>query len=223
MGGHTLTHHALHSGEADTVLVLQQLAHRADTPVAQMVDIVIVAQTILQMHIIIDGRKNIFLGNMFRDQFMHILLDGLRQLLRILAKFLNDLRQHGIIYPLRHAQFSGVAVHEISDIHHHIGQHLHIALLGLYIHKGDRRILDRIGKFCRYLGAGGSHYLAGGRIDGISRQHLVSDAVAQRQLLIEFISSDFGQIISTGVKKHGAYQALGALHAQGLAGTDLFV
>ena len=55
MGSHALTYHSLHSGQTDTVLVLQQFTYRTDTSVAQMIDIVIVAQTILQMHIIVDG------------------------------------------------------------------------------------------------------------------------------------------------------------------------
>jgi hypothetical protein len=40
-----------------------------------MIDIVIIAQTILQMHVIVNGSQNIFLGNMLGYQFMYILLD----------------------------------------------------------------------------------------------------------------------------------------------------
>ena len=69
MGGHTLTHHTLHSGQTDTVLILQQFAHRADTPVAQMIDIIVIAQAILQMDIVVDGRENIFLGNMLPTRY----------------------------------------------------------------------------------------------------------------------------------------------------------
>ena len=68
MRRHTLTDYSLHSGKTDTVLVLQKLTHRTDTSVAQMVNIVIVAQTILQMHIIVDGSKNVFLGNVLGNK-----------------------------------------------------------------------------------------------------------------------------------------------------------
>ena len=40
LNGHALADNALHAGEADAELVLQQLAHAAQTAVAQMVDIV---------------------------------------------------------------------------------------------------------------------------------------------------------------------------------------
>ena len=40
LNGHPLAHHALHTRKADAELVLQQLAHRTQTAVAEMVDIV---------------------------------------------------------------------------------------------------------------------------------------------------------------------------------------
>ena len=175
------------------------------------------------MHIIINGSKNIFLGDMFRDQFVHILFDGLGQLSRIFAELLKNLLQHRIVHPLRHAKFPGIAVHKAGNVHHHVGQHLHIAFLGLHIYKGNRRVLDRIGNLRGHFGSGGRYHLAGGRIHGVCCQDLMPDPIAQRQLLVEFISADFGQIIPAGVKKHGRNQALSALHAQRLAGADLFV
>ena len=69
---HTLTYHSFHSGKTDSVLVLKQLTYSTDTTVAQMVDIIIISNAILQMHIVVNGSKDIFLGDMLRNQIMDI-------------------------------------------------------------------------------------------------------------------------------------------------------
>ena len=69
--GHTLTNHTLQSGKADPVLVLQQFTDRTDTAVAQMVDIIVVADAVLQMDIVVDGCNDIFLRNVLRNQIVY--------------------------------------------------------------------------------------------------------------------------------------------------------
>ena len=76
LGGHSLADHSLQSGQTDPVLVLQKLAHSTDTAVAQVVDVVVISKSILQMHIIVNGSKDIFLCNMLRNQVVDIPLDG---------------------------------------------------------------------------------------------------------------------------------------------------
>ena len=61
---HTFTNHTFHTGQTDTVLVLQKLTDSTDTTVAQMVDIIIISDAIFQMNIIVNGSKNIFLCDM---------------------------------------------------------------------------------------------------------------------------------------------------------------
>ena len=51
----------------------------------------------------------------------------------------------------------------------------------------------------------------------------MSDPVPEHQFLVKFISADLCQIISPGVKKHRHNQALRTLHAERLAGTNLFI
>ena len=72
--GHTLTHHTLHAGKAHTDLVLDQLAHGAETTVTKVVDIVHLNRndragwgghggfTCVQAHQVLQGGGNIFLG-----------------------------------------------------------------------------------------------------------------------------------------------------------------
>ena len=147
MGCHSLTHYSLQSGKTNPVLILQKLAYSTDTPVAQVVNIIIIANTIFKMNIVIDRCKNIFLCNMFRNKFMDIFPDSFRKSLRICTEFFQDLRKYGVIHVLRNAQLSRIAVHKMSDIHHQIGKNLHILFLCLHIYIRDSRVLQ----FIRHL------------------------------------------------------------------------
>ena len=91
MSRHSLANHSFQTGKTDTVLVLQKLAHRTDTSVAQMVDIVVVSDTVLQMNVIVNGSKDIFLRNMLWNQLMYILADRLGQLSGIAAVLVQNL------------------------------------------------------------------------------------------------------------------------------------
>ena len=70
LGGHTLPNDSLQSGKTDAVLVLKQLTYGTDTTVAQMVDIVVVSDAVLQMHVIVDGSDDILFRDMLRNQLM---------------------------------------------------------------------------------------------------------------------------------------------------------
>ena len=160
MRGHTFSDHSFHSGKTNPVLVLQQFAHRTDTAVAKMINIVIIAKTVLQMHIIINGSNNIFLRNVLGNQLMDILLNCIRKRFGIFRIFFQKLRQNRIIYQFRNAQFFGIAVYKMGNIHHHIGKNLHISFLCLNVHKGNRSILNRISQLCGYFCSFFRQYLA---------------------------------------------------------------
>ena len=74
-GSHSLPDNPLQSGQTDSVLILQQLTHRTNTAVTQMIDIIIMSDAILQMHIVVDRCKNIIFCDMLRNQIMNILTD----------------------------------------------------------------------------------------------------------------------------------------------------
>ena len=109
------------------------------------------------------------------------------------------------------------------NVYHHVRQYLHVLLFRLNPYIGNSRVLNGIRHFCRHRIAGRRQYFTGGHIDYILRQNMISDSVPEHQLLIKFISSDFRQIISSGVKKHRIDQAFRTLHAERLARTVLFI
>ena len=177
VSGHSFTNYPFHSGQPYSVLILQQFAYGTDTPVAQMVDIVIVSDAVFQMDIIINGSDNVFLCNMLRYQFMHVLLDSLCQTFRILAVLFQNLCQNRIIYGFRYAQFSWVAVHETGNIHHHIGKNLNILFLCLDIYIRHCCVLDGIRQFCGHLRPCRCQNLTGRHIHHILCQNVMSDPV----------------------------------------------
>ena len=176
---HTLTYHSLHSGQTDTILVLQQLTYCADTSVAQMVDIIIVAQAILQMHIIVDGSQDIFLGNMLGYQFMYVLLDCFCQLLGIIAELFQDLCQNRIVYQFMDTEILGIAIYIVGQIYHQIRQYFYSSLFGLDIYEGNCAVLDGICQLCGHLVSCGCDHFTGGRIYHICSQDLMTDTILQ--------------------------------------------
>jgi hypothetical protein len=60
--GHALLDGALHPQQADAVLVLQQLADRTDPAVAQVVDVVDLALTVLQTHEDLENLQHVILA-----------------------------------------------------------------------------------------------------------------------------------------------------------------
>ncbi len=60
--GHALLDRALHTQEADPVLVLHELADRAHTAVAEMVDVVDLALAVAQIHQRLDDGEDVFLA-----------------------------------------------------------------------------------------------------------------------------------------------------------------
>jgi hypothetical protein len=61
LGGHALAHHALHAAEADAHLVLDQLAHRADAAVGEVVLVVEAVAGLLlhQVQQVADGGQHL--------------------------------------------------------------------------------------------------------------------------------------------------------------------
>ena len=154
---------------------------------------------------------------------MDIAPDRRTQFLRLITVFLNNLLQNGIIYELCHAELSGIALHKVSNVYHHIGKNLDVSLLCLYIYIRNSGILNGIGQFCRHPGACLCQDLSRCNINHILSQNGSADTVSEHQLFIEFISADLGKIISSGVKKHSRDQAFCAVHGKRLTGTDLLI
>ena len=89
---HSFAYHTLHTGQTDTILVLKQFTNGANASVTQMIDIIVISKSVLQMHVIVDGSKNIFFGNMFRNQQRNTSADCLIAFFRFVILLQNFLQ-----------------------------------------------------------------------------------------------------------------------------------
>ena len=220
--GHALPDYSLQPGKTNPVLVLQKLSHAADPSVPQVIDVIIIADTVFQMHIIVNGGKNIFLCDVLRDQIVNVILYGILQILRI-GIFLHKPGKLRIVHLLCHADFLRIDIHPFGDVHHQVGENLHHTVRRVQPYKRNRSILNLIRLFPGDCSSLLRDNFSRGSIYNVFRQSFSGDPAAKRQFFVEFISSDLGQIITAGIKKHSVNQTLRAVHGQRLSRTDLLV
>ena len=220
--GHTLTDHTLQTGETNAELVLEQLAHRTDTPVAQVVDVIGGAQTHCQAVHIVDGREDVVHSDVVGDQVRIAGTEHLFQLFLALSGF-QDLSQHTIADTLVDAALGlSVEIHILLDVHHAVGDDLH-----LFVVEGDHNlhhagIVHGVSHFLGDGVAGVSHHLTSGIGHGTS-QHLAYQTAFQTQLLVVFITAHTGKIIPAGVEEQTMDMGLSALNGGRLAGTQFAI
>ena len=147
---HPLADNPLHSRKTNSVLVLKKLTYSTYTAVAKVVNIVTVTNSILKMHIIVNGSKYIFPGYVFRNKLTYISADCLKQFFFIFV-LIHKLLKKRIVYFLCYTKFLLVSVRNMRiKVYHHIRQHLNFSLLCLNPYIRNRSILDLIRKhFCK--------------------------------------------------------------------------
>ena len=207
---HALADYALKTGKADTELVLQQLAHAAQTAVAQMVDVVRRPHAAGNAVEIIDRRENIVMGNVLRNQLVPTLLD--RLLPAVGGNGIEHLKQDAAADLFLNAVLRGVEIDEALHVHHEVREKL--AALAA---DGNDRLADAAGG--QLLGFGSVEHLAGhgkdlsgARVGDRLGKLLTAQAAPQVELLVEFIASDLGYIVAAGVKEQTVQISLGILN-----------
>ncbi len=85
LNGHALFDHALQARKADADLVLQKLAHRAQAAVAEMVDVVHIADAVEQAELVADGRDDIVYQHVLGHELVRGLLERLVERQAVLA------------------------------------------------------------------------------------------------------------------------------------------
>ena len=217
---HTVADDLLHTGEADPVLVLQQLAHRTDPAVAQMVDVIGGADVVVEVDQIVDGGEDIVNGDMLGDQFSSTVTDGFLHSIQIGAG-LQNLLEHREAHLLVDAQLLTVKGHEILDIHHAVGDDLTFQIIHLDkngIHTGA---FDGFGILPAQTGSRVEEQLPGEGIDDRTGEHLTHQAVGDGKFFVVFIASYPGKIITLGIEEQSVQMGLSAFHRGGLAGAQL--
>ena len=114
---------------------------------------------------------------MLGNQLVNVFVNSFCQFFRIRSKLLQDLGQHRVIDLLVNTEISGITVHKAGQLHHHIGQDLHLAFFRLNIHKRNGCILNLIRQRCIHLISCGSQHLSRSGIHHVGSQHLMTDSV----------------------------------------------
>ena len=114
-----------------------------------MVNVIVIAHAVFQMHIIINRSKNVFLRNVLWNQVVNVTLYQRFQFINVPCTLLKQPFQDRIIHLLCNTHFHWVDIHNSLQVYHHIRKNFNIAgaFLTLYPQKWNGRILDRIGKF----------------------------------------------------------------------------
>ena len=221
LGGHTLPDDTLHAGEADAELVLNQLAHAAQTAVAQMVDVIRGAHAVSQTVEVVDGGHDVLPGDMLGDQVVQMLPDGVLQLLA--AELVQQLAQGGEEHHLRDPALLRVEVHEVLHVHHVVGEGAHLLAVHVQNDLVDAAVIQLPGALPGQVLAGLGDDLAGAGIRHRHSQGMAGQTGPKGHLLVELIAADCGQVIAAGVVEGGVEQALGGVHRGRLTGTQLAV
>ena len=222
---HTLTYHTFQSGQTDTVLVLQKFSYGTNTTVTQVVDIIIRTNTILQMHVIVNRSKNIFLRNMLRNQVVNISVDRILEFIDITCCLFQDCSQNRIIYLLCHAQFSRIYVYDCIQINHHVRENFDLSLLFRILQPYSRnsRILNLICYISSNLRSFFCNDFTCQRAYNRLSQYMTWNTVLKSQLFIKFVTANLSQIITSRIKEHAGNQTFRTVYCQRLARTDLLI
>ena len=218
---HSLTDYALHTGKAHSELILKELADRTQTAVAQMVDIVLLADTHGEVVYIVDCCENIVGNYVLGNEFFGVGFDGFQKL--VAAVLLHELGEHTESYLLVYSQSALIAGHEVGKLDHAVGEYNNFFSVDIEycsVYADLFKLLSLLS--CENI-AGRSENFTCSRIDNGLSQLFAAETLPDGQLLVELVSSDHGEVISLGIKEKSVYKALRAVECRRLSGTELFV
>ena len=219
---HALADHALHTGKADAELVLQKLAHAADTAVAQMVDIVGSTNAVSQAVQIVNRGENVVQGHCLADQLVLVFHNQLFLLFRVGRLVQNSthlLKADALI----DAQLLRIEAEEVVGIDGAVGNYLYFTVINIQKYNAHAAFLNFPSQIRADFLAGSAQQLTGQRSNDVSCSLMAHDAAGNRQLFIHFVTAKTGQIVAARVEEQ-AFQVVGsALDCRGLARTQLAV
>ena len=227
LDGHALADDALHAGEADADLVLEQLAYAAQTAVAQMVDVVYRADAVAQVEQVADGSEHIVNDDGLRDEVDVTVLEYLLKLLTLYAG-LDDLLEYGEADLFLDAEFlcghAAEVIREVVNEYHAVAEYLDgSAVSGLY----DNVVDAAAGNLGRLLagqhGVSLSDDLAGHRVGDGLEQLVAGDAARDVELLVVLVAADGGNVVTAHIEEHHVHQRGCRLNRGRLARTHLLV
>ena len=220
--GHALTDDALHAGESNAELVLQQLTDAADAAVAQMVDVIGGADAVAQAVQIVDGRQDVGHGDGAADELVVVAAQHLLLLFHIRSgvEDLLDLLKGAALVDAALLDIEG---EEALSVNTAIGDDLDLLALDVQHDDIDAGVVSGLSQLTGDLGILLDEQFAGQRSDDVLSGDVAGDAACQRQLLVHLITTEPGQIVAAGVEEEHIELAGSGLHRGRLTGAQLAV
>ena len=226
--GHALTDDALHAGEADAELVLQQLTDAADAAVAQMVDLIGGADAVVKAQQVVDGGKDVIDGDGAADQNIVVLAQQLLLLFHI-GGGVEDLADLGKVGALIDTGLGlDVEAEEVLGVDAAVGDdNERTGLLALLLNEdgnaGNTGVIDLLGLGHVDLLALGGQQLAGQRGDDVLGSPITGNAAGQAEFVVHLIAAKTSQVVTARVKEQVVQVRAGVFHRRGLTGAQLTV
>ena len=175
-----------------------------------MIDIILEADAVLDVNVVVDRSEDILFGDVLRDQLVNVALDLLLELL-LVGELIEQSLKLGIVNSLVDAQLRKNLIGALernmcSNIYHSVGENLDVALLGLNGNGENTRILDLVSQLVVNPAACRRNDLTGIGIDHVLGKNEAYDTVMHVELLVELVTSDLGQIVTSRVKEHAVEQ-----------------
>ena len=236
---HSLADDPLHSREADSELILQKLADRADAAVSEVVDVVDDADSFAEVEEIAYRRDDVVDDDVLRDKLVAAEANLFGNLV-VAGGVLEDFPQYAERDLFVDAEGLCVEADEAGDVDHSAADNLDLvdvdlvgdlagrtgerfALFDGDICLGDARRLDFLGalKADDLLRLGDD--FAGQRVGNRSRKLVPRKAGGKSELFVVFVSSEAREVVSCGIEEEVIKVGNRRIDRRGLARAELFI
>ncbi len=183
-----------------------------------MVDVVGVAHSMGQRIEIVHRGEHIVHDDVLGNEDVDVLADRILESLAL--KLLHQLAQDDAAHLALDADLGGVKVHKALHIDHAVGEDLDVLAADAQHDGHNAGVVDLSCLFAADRLARVGKDLAGIGVDNRLGQLKARDAREKRELLIELIAADVGDIIATVIEEQAVEQRFGGLHRGRIARTQ---
>jgi hypothetical protein len=126
---HSLLNDLVHTGEADTELILEKLAYATETTVAEVVNVIDGSDVVGETYEIVDGGENIVLCNVLGSKFCESCLDSCLDGVNVALALLDDLGKNGKLDLLAYTAILEIVAENVLGPNGAVSEHLDLGLV----------------------------------------------------------------------------------------------
>ncbi|MPM20381.1 hypothetical protein SDC9_66810 [bioreactor metagenome] len=211
LGGHTLFDYALHAGKPNAELVLQKLTDRADTAVAEVVNVVHRADVVGEANKVVERGQNVFHGNVLGHKLSHFFRQK-RLKRRSVLRLLQERDEHFVAHLFVEFNFiivdSGILFgkphrgEKVGQRNHAVGEDFNFKGLGFDMHRVNAGCRNLCSLLTGQQRVGRIKQLAGIRSNDVAGNLLAGNAGCEIELLVVLITADLGEVVPARIEEH---------------------